>query len=47
MGKGLWDKILGYMGLAETEDEDKPEEIENAYAVPKRKGKVLDIRTAS
>jgi len=47
MGNGSWDKILNFLGLGEPETEDKPQDIEEVYPVPRKKGKVLDIRTAS
>jgi cell division inhibitor SepF len=47
MEKGSWDRILSFLGLGESETEDKPQDIEEAYPVPRKKGKVLDIRTAS
>ncbi len=47
MSRGLWDKIMNYMGLAGTDEEENPQDIDQAYSVPHKKGKVLDIRTAS
>ncbi len=47
MAKGLWDRILEFLGLADEAEEDMPEVIDRPYTSPGRKGKILDIRTAS
>ncbi|MGI6703091.1 MAG: cell division protein SepF [Clostridia bacterium] len=47
MENGLWNKILRFLGLVDPEPEESTPEIEDTYPVPRKKGKVLDIRTAS
>lgn len=47
MEKGLWDKIMNFMGLSDTDLEKEPPDEGEIYPIPRRKGKVLDIRTAS
>ncbi len=48
MEKGLWDRIMSFMGLADVETEEQwPGEDEEVYSVPSRRGRIVDIRTAS
>ena len=47
MESGLWAKIMNFLGLADTGEEEKPLDIDEIYPAPRKKGKVLDIRTAS
>ncbi len=48
MENGLWNKIMRFMGLSDSEMEEKWPKEGDIYPIPgSRKGKVLDIRTAS
>jgi cell division inhibitor SepF len=50
MENGLWAKIMNFLGLADnTEEGRQPDirEVDEMYPVSHKRGKVLDIRTAS
>lgn len=50
MENGLWAKIMNFLGLADNTEEERPPEIsemDEVYPALRKRGKVLDIRTAS